>query len=71
MSEENNKKAYNHYKGLIDGIMKTGNSVRDELIVSDAKKHLSDLVNKKPNLVEKVKEEVVEEVKTPKFKGKK
>ncbi len=55
MSEEVDRKLYAHYKGLTEGSMKTGNSVRDELIVSDAKKHLADLVNKtkknNPNFV--------------------
>ena len=72
MSEENNKKAYDHYTGLIDGKLKTGNSVKDELIVSDAKRHLADLVKKNPSLVEsveEVKEEPEEEV--TKSKGKK
>ena len=46
MSEEVDRKLYAHYKGLTEGTMKTGNSVRDNLIISDAKKHLADLVNK-------------------------
>lgn len=66
MSEENDQKAYDHYTGLIAGKVKTGNSVRDELIVSDATRHLKDLVKKSPNAdFEK------EEVKTVKSKGRK
>ena len=65
MSEEGNKKLFAHYTGLIGGSYKSGNSVQDELVVSDAKKHLADLVKKNPSLVvEEVKEEV-------KSKGKK
>ena len=67
MTNENAIKKYNHLKGLIDGKYKSGNPVRDELVVSDAKKHLADLLKKRPNLVfEEVK--VEEEVKS---KGKK
>ena len=69
MSEENNKKAYEHYKRLIAGSVKTGNSVRDELIVSDATRHLADLVKKNPSL-EEVKEPE-KPVEQPKSKGKK
>lgn len=50
MSEEGDKKLYAHYTALIGGSIKSGNPVRDELIVSDAKKHLADLVRKRPNI---------------------
>ncbi|KKL22300.1 hypothetical protein LCGC14_2436840 [marine sediment metagenome] len=70
MTDENAKKKYAHLKGLISGKLKTGNPVRDELIVSDAERHLADLLKKRPKIVfEEVKEEPVEEVK-PKSKGK-
>ncbi len=51
MSEANDKKLYAHYKSLAGGSMKSGNPVRDELIVSDAKKHLADLIKKRPNTI--------------------
>jgi len=64
MSEEGNKKLYAHYKSLSEGSYKSGNPVRDELIVSDAKKHLADLIKKNPNLVvEEPKEETKSKVK--------
>ena len=66
MSEEGNKKLFAHYTAVAGGSMKSGNSVSNELIVSDAKKHLADLVKKNPSLVV---EEVEEE--KPKSKGKK
>ena len=69
MSEEGNKKLQKHYTELTEGKMKTGNPVRDDLIVSDAKKHLANLVEKNPGLV-KVEEPVKEEPK-PKSKEKK
>ena len=50
MTDENAKKKYAHLKDLIAGKMKTGNPVRDDLIISDAKKHLADLVKKRPNI---------------------
>ena len=50
MSEEGNKKLYEHYTNLAAGTRKTGNPVRDDLIVSDAKKHLADLISKNPEL---------------------
>lgn len=50
MTDENAKKKYEHLKGLIAGKMKTGNPVRDDLIVSDAKKHIADLIKKRPNI---------------------
>ena len=62
MSEEGNKKLFKHYTSRAGGSLKSGNPVRDELVVSDAKKHLADLVKKNPGLVvEEVKpvEEVV------------
>ena len=74
MTDENAKKLYIHFKGLIAGKMKTGNAIRDELIVSDATLNLADLIKKRPNIVfeevEQTKEESVLEVKT-KSKGKK
>ena len=51
MTDEGAKKKYAHLKGLIAGKMKTGNPVRDDLIVSDAKKNLADLIKKRPNIV--------------------
>ncbi len=66
MSEEGNKKLFKHYTAVAGGSMSTGNSVSNELIVSDAKKNLADLVKKNPSLV------VVEvEEEKPKFKGRK
>ena len=58
MSEENDIKAYEHYKGLIAGKIKTGNPIRDELIVSDATLNLADLVKKRPKIDFEPKEEV-------------
>ena len=51
MTDENAKKKYAHLKGLIAGKMKTGNPTRDDLIVSDAERHLADLIKKRPNIV--------------------
>lgn len=65
MSEEGDKKLYAHYTSLVAGSVKSGNPVRDELIVSDAKKHLADLIKKRPNIV------FEEPVKETKSKGKK
>ena len=48
MSEEGNKKLFDHYTAVASGSVKTGNSVSNELIVSDAKKRLADLVKKSP-----------------------
>ncbi len=50
MSEEVDKKLYAHYKSLTEGSYKSGNPVRDALVVEDAKKHLADLVRKRPNI---------------------
>ncbi len=50
MTDENAKKKYEHLKGLIAGKLKTGNPVRDDLIVSDAERHLKDLLKKRPNI---------------------
>ena len=50
MTDENAKKKYVHLKGLIAGKLKTGNPVRDDLIVSDAERHLADLIKKRPNI---------------------
>jgi len=41
MSEEVNKRLFAHYTNLSNGNYKSGNSVQDELVASDAKKHLS------------------------------
>ena len=51
MTEEGAKKKYAHLKGLISGKLKTGNPVRDDLIVSDAERHLADLIKKRPNII--------------------
>jgi hypothetical protein len=70
MSEEGDRKLYAHYKKLTEGSMKTGNPVRDDLIVSDAKKHLTDLVSKtkkhSPDFV--FEEEQTKEKKVPEKK---
>ncbi len=59
MSEEVDKRLYKHFKSLIAGSLKTGNSVRDELVVSDAKRHLADLIKKRPKIIfEEPKEEI-------------
>ena len=50
MGEVENKKLFEHYTNLINCVVKTGNPVRDDLIVSDAKRHLADLVKKNPSL---------------------
>ena len=50
MSEEGDRKLYAHYTSLVGGSVKSGNPVRDELIVSDAKKHLADLIRKRPDI---------------------
>ena len=68
MSDEGNKKLYDHYNSLINGKVKTGNPTRDDLIVSDAQRHLVDLINKNPSL--EVKEPIVKKVET-KSKGNK
>ena len=65
MSEEGNKKLFVHYTAVASGSVKSGNSVSNELIVSDAKANLADLIKKNPSLV------VEEEPKETKFKGKK
>ena len=72
MSKENDKKLYNHFKELISGKVKTGNPVRDDLIVSDAERNLADLVSKRLNVVfEEVKTVVeVKEKKVNNSKGK-
>ena len=67
MTEANAKRLYVHFKELISGKMKTGNAIRDELIVSDATLNLADLVKKRPNIDFEPKEEVeVKEVKKSK-----
>ena len=66
MSEEGNKKLFAHYTAVAGGSVKSANSVSNELIVSDAKKNLADLIKKNPSLVKTpyVKGEVLEEVKS-------
>ena len=51
MSEEGNKKLFAHYTAVAGGSVKSANSVSNELIVSDAKKNLADLIKKNPSLV--------------------
>ena len=64
MTDGGAKKLYKHFKGLIECKLKTGNPIRDELIVSDATLNLADLVKKRPNIDFEAKEEVeVKEVK--------
>ena len=63
MTDENAKRKYAHLKGLIEGKLKTGNPVRDDLIVSDAKKHLADLIKKRPNINFEEKTIVIDEPK--------
>ncbi len=63
MSEEQDRRLYEHFKNLTEGNMKSGNPVRDELIVSDATRHLADLLKKRakrgaPNFEEEPKEEI-------------
>ena len=58
MTDHNAVKKYNHLKGLIGGSTKTGNPVRDDLIVSDAERHLAQLIKARPNIVFEKKEEV-------------
>ncbi len=50
MTDEGAKKKYVHLKWLIGRNMKTGNAVRDDLIVSDAERHLADLLKKRPKI---------------------
>ena len=66
MSEENDKKLYSHYKSVIDGSFSTGNTVSNELRVSDAKRHLAQLLKvrakrKDPDFEEPKPEEPVKE----------
>ena len=74
MSEENDRKLYAHYKGVIAGSHSTGNSVSNELRVSDAERHLADLIKKtkkrSPNFTFE-DEQPKEEIKETKSKGKK
>lgn len=49
MTQAGDIKLYNHFKELIDGKVKTGNSTKDQLIVADAKRNLEDLLSKRPN----------------------
>lgn len=70
MTEANDIKKYNHLKGLIAGNYKSGNSVLDELIVSDAQRRMKDLLDKRPKV--QFETPIVEEVvKETKSKGKK
>lgn len=65
MSEENDKKKYEHLKGLIAGKLKTGNPIRDELIVSDATLNLADLIKKRPKVLQEAdKIETAEQTKS-------
>ena len=57
MTDANAKKLYVHFQELIGGKMKTGNAIRDELIVSDATVNLADLIKKRPNIDFETKEE--------------
>ena len=78
MSEEGNKKLFAHYANIVDGKYSTEryspkdiaeeinlNKVSNSLIISDAKKHLADLIKKNPSLVV---EEVKEDLPKPKEK---
>ena len=69
MSDENDKKLYAHYKSLAGGSMKSGNPIRDELIKSDAAKHLADLIKKRPNI--QFEENTINTINTTKPKVKK
>lgn len=71
MSEEINKKLFEHYSTLIKGNVKTGNPIRDDLIVSDAKRHLADLIKKNPSLKPEEEIKPVPITKPLKSKGKK
>ena len=51
MSDQENKRLFEHYTNVANGNVKSGNPVRDDLIVSDAKRHLADLIKKNPSLV--------------------
>ena len=55
MTVENLIKKYNHLKKLAIEGGKTGNGVRDQLIKSDAKRHLKRLLEKFPGLEKKEK----------------
>lgn len=48
MTKETISRLREHFKKLISGSANTGNKVRDELIISDATKHLAELNNKFP-----------------------
>lgn len=50
MTDANAIKKYEHLKELIAGKIKTGNPIKDDLIVSDAERHLKDLISKRPNI---------------------
>ena len=69
MSDQENKRLFEHYTNVANGNVKSGNAIRDDLNVSDAKRHLADLIKKNPSL--EVKEEVKPEpIKKTKSKGK-
>ena len=76
MSDEINKKLFEHYTNVANGNIKSGNSVRDELNISDAKRHLADLISKNSNLgvqvePKKISIDLTKEVKQTKSKEKK
>lgn len=68
MTEANDRKKYAHLKGLIAGSYKSGNPVRDQLVVASATRNMAQLIKKRPKIQF---EEVVEVVKETKSKGKK
>ena len=57
MSDEGNKKLYEHYKSLSEGSYKSSNPIQNDLVKSDAIKHLADLIKKNPGL--KIPEKVI------------
>ena len=74
MSEEENKRLYAHYASRASGSYKTANPsnpVRDELVKSDAKRHLADLIKKNPGLEIKEEPVVLVNAVIAKSKGKK
>jgi len=59
MSLDNLKVLKEHYEKLTEGNVKTGNQIRDGLIVSDAKSNLKELLSKFPQLeVKEIPKEV-------------
>lgn len=69
MTLETLKKKYVHLNELIKGKVDTGNPIRNQLIISDAKDNLKRLLKKYPEL--EVKETPKKEVKETKSKEKK